>query len=195
MNEQKLIKSLNRLESSCLQKLQDPVLLANLRLEGLTFDKVYADLMTLVKSTDLNKSALDMNAHYKELLEFFDVVTTNPTALLGSETLVFKSEPRLYSESMKLNHRLTEKYATVRKELQQHQDSDRFLLFPMVIAASKAMQSKLQTYKKDHLPGGRYYDPDPQVSSVLSRLQPHNDRTEGVFGTNDWLNRILPNMT
>ena len=108
MNEQKLIKSLNRLESSCLQKLQDPVLLANLRLEGLTFDKVYADLMTLVKSTDLNKSALDMNAHYKELLEFFDVVTTNPTALLGSETLVFKSEPRLYSESMKLNHRLTE---------------------------------------------------------------------------------------
>ena len=54
---------------------------------------------------------------------------------------MFKSEPRLYSESMKLNHRLTEKYAPVRKELQQHQDSDRFLLFPMMIAASKAMQS------------------------------------------------------
>ena len=36
-------------------------------------------------------------------------------ALLGSETLVFKNEPSLYSESMKLNHRLTDKYAPVRK--------------------------------------------------------------------------------
>ena len=45
LNEQKLIKSLNRLESSCLQKLQDPVLLDNLRLGRLMFDKVYADLM------------------------------------------------------------------------------------------------------------------------------------------------------
>ena len=35
-----LIKSITRLKSSCLQKLQDPVLLANLRLEGLMFDKV-----------------------------------------------------------------------------------------------------------------------------------------------------------
>ena len=56
-----LIKSINCLKSSCLQKLQDPVLLTNLRLEGLMFDKVYADLMTLVKSTD----ALEMNGHYK----------------------------------------------------------------------------------------------------------------------------------
>ena len=35
------------------------------------FDKVYADLMVLVKSTELNKS---MNTHYKELLEFFEIV-------------------------------------------------------------------------------------------------------------------------
>lgn len=27
------------------------------------FDKVYADLMTLVKSTDLNKTAIEMSSH------------------------------------------------------------------------------------------------------------------------------------
>lgn len=80
----------------------------------------------------------------------------------------------------------------MQNELQQPQDSDRFLLFPMVIAASKAMHSKLKTYKEDHLPGERYYDPEPHVRSVLSTLQPNNNRTEGVFGAN---NRILPNMS
>ncbi len=194
LEEQRLIKALNRLESSCLQKLQDSLLLAKLRLEGLMFDKVYADLMTLVKSTELSKSSLDMNTHYEELLEFFEVLITKPTALVDSETLVFKSEPLLYSESSKLNHRLTKRYIPVRRELQRHQENDGSFLYPMVIAAGTAMRDKLQTYMEDHLPGGRYYDPDPTVSAVLSKLQPHNDRTESVFGANDWLTRILPNM-
>lgn len=34
-------------------------------------DKVYADLMMLVKSVSLNKTALSMNVHYEELLDFF----------------------------------------------------------------------------------------------------------------------------
>ena len=59
--EQKMVKSLKCLESTCSKKLQDPLLLSNLQLEGLLFDKIYADLMMLVK-TDLSKSALDMSA-------------------------------------------------------------------------------------------------------------------------------------
>ena len=47
---------------------------------------------------------------------------------------------------------------------------------------------------KDYLPGGRYHNPDPRTQSVLSKLQPHNDRCESVFGCNDWLSKILPNM-
>ena len=191
--EQKTIKSLNRLESTCLKKLQDPLLLANLQLEGLMFDKVYADLITLVKSTDLNKSALDMNAHYLELLEFFQLLITKPFTLLDLETVVFKSEPLLYSAS-KLNHRLTKKYVPVRLELYQGQDTDDSVLLSMVTAASNAMALKLQTYMEDHLPGGQYCDPNPEIKSILTKLQPHNDKTESVFGANDWLNRVLPNM-
>ena len=56
------------------------------------------------------------------------------------------------------------------------------------------MHSKLQQYMKDYLPGGRYHNPNPSVRSVLSKLQPHNNRSESVFGCNDWLSKILPNM-
>ena len=64
----------------------------------------------------------------------------------------------------------------------------------MVTAVSSAMHSKLQHYMKDYLPGGRYHNPDLIAQSVLSNLQPHNDRCESVFGCNDWLSKILPNM-
>ena len=58
LHDRQLVKSLNHLESTCLRKLKDPVIVATVKLEGLMFDKVYADLMTLVKSTELNKSSL-----------------------------------------------------------------------------------------------------------------------------------------
>ena len=45
LTEQKIIKLLNHLESTCLKKLQYPLVLSNLQLEGLLFDEVYADLM------------------------------------------------------------------------------------------------------------------------------------------------------
>ena len=63
LNERKHIKHFNHLESACYQNLKNTNLLANAKLEGLLFEKVYADLMTLVKSVDLKKSVIDMNSH------------------------------------------------------------------------------------------------------------------------------------
>ena len=56
------------------------------------------------------------------------------------------------------------------------------------------MTDKLKAYQKDHLPGGQHYAPDSKTSDVLSLLQPHNDTTESIFGMNDWLTIVLPNM-
>ena len=56
------------------------------------FDKVYADLMVLVKSTNLNKTAIEMSSHYEELLNFFSTLITEPGKLLDSDMQVFKSE-------------------------------------------------------------------------------------------------------
>ena len=75
-----------------------------------------------------------------------------------------------------------------------YQDACETSLSSLVCGASKAMSEKLKSYNKDHLHGGRYYDPDLETKKILSELQPHNDKTESVFGTNDWLHRILPNM-
>ena len=194
LKEQELVKALNCLESTCFMKLHDSLLITNLRLEGLMFDKVYADLMVLVKSTNLNKTAIEMSSHYEELLNFFSTLITEPGRLLDSDMQVFKSESFLYGKFNKLNHRLQDKYIPVRKTLYESCENDESLLFPMVSAVSTAMHSKLQLYMKDYLPGGRYHNPDPRTQSVLSKLQPHNDKCESVFGCNDWLSKILPNM-
>ena len=101
------------METTCLKKLHDSLLLIN-RLEGLMFDIVYADLMILVKSTDLNKTAIEMSLHYEELVNFFGTLITKPCEILNSDIQVFESESSLYDESSKLNHRLRDKYIPVR---------------------------------------------------------------------------------
>lgn len=63
-------KVLNRLEQYVLANLKDPVMLSNVKLDGIFFYHAYSDLTTLVKSRQLNKSVLDMNVHYLELLNF-----------------------------------------------------------------------------------------------------------------------------
>ena len=195
LKEQKLIKLLNLLELSCMKKLENSMLLSNLRLEGLLFDKIYSDLMMLVKSKDLNKTTFEMNIHLSELLHFLELIKDKPRLLLDSELQVFKSECRLYSASYpKTNHRLNKKHIPVRRCLYENNENETTLL-KMVSLAATAMASKLRSYKRDHLPEGIYYNPDDtEIHSVLNELQPHNDQAESVFGCNDWINSVLPNM-
>ena len=197
LTEQKEIKKLNFLESTGLKKLNNVELLTKARLEGLLFDKVYADLMMLVKSKELCKSSIDMNVHYGELLAFLQKLTENPMLLLDDSVCVFVSETRLYGESHKINHRLHKQYFSVRKSLHdlQFEFTNEDMLLEMIEVVSKAMANKLEAYKKDHLPGGRYFAPDSKTNDVLSQLEPHNDKTESIFGMNDWLTVVLPNMS
>ena len=196
LNEQKMLKKLNMLETTCLKKLSNVTLLTKVRLEGLLFDKVYADLMMLVKSENLRKSSLDMNIHYSELLGFLRSITDDPKILLDSSACVFVSELNLYENNIKLNHRLHKQYLPVREVLYDCAtvDTNQALLFNMIHKVGNSMAEKLKAYKKDHLPGGKYFNPDRKTCAVLSSLAPHNDLTESVFGMNDWLTTILPNM-
>ena len=70
LNHLRTVKTLNRLEQYVLSNLQDKVMLLNIKIDGLFFYRVYADLTTLVKSNKLSKPVLDMNVHYLELLNF-----------------------------------------------------------------------------------------------------------------------------
>ena len=53
---------------------------------------ILSDLMTLVKSRNLNKSVLDMNVHY---LNFLQEVKMHPERLMDKSIPVFISESRL----------------------------------------------------------------------------------------------------
>ena len=56
------------------------------------------------------------------------------------------------------------------------------------------MEEKLVDYAKAHLPGGKYWDPDPAVTAVLKTLKPNNDVCECILGLNDYLTTAIPNM-
>ena len=56
-----MLKSLNRLEEEVLTSIQNDTMIVHLKLHGLMFDHIYADLMMLIKSKVLDKCVLDMN--------------------------------------------------------------------------------------------------------------------------------------
>ena len=124
-------------------------------MDGLFFDEVYAGLMMLMKSTDLGKKYLDLNPHMKELLDFLTELSHYPRLCLDPQHNVFRTEPRLYGDDKKLNHRNHPKYTYVQKRLYQHDDYDEHYTFPLVQRAAKLMAAKLKSYKADQLPGGK----------------------------------------
>ena len=75
------LRSLERtkeLERDVLRHMSTDVDRALLKADGIFFDAIYADLMCLLKSRQLNKTYLDMNQHYLELLERLQLYAQHP---------------------------------------------------------------------------------------------------------------------
>ncbi len=85
----------NRLEIELYRKLLDVNELTQLRADALMYYHVYADLVTLSKSNELNKSVMDMNQHYLELYCFLGDVEKDPSVVMNENYAVFKSEKSL----------------------------------------------------------------------------------------------------
>ena len=56
------------------------------------------------------------------------------------------------------------------------------------------VREKLHSYAGRQLPGGEYWDPDPNVKNELDKLKPTNDLYESILGLNDYLTTSLPNL-
>ena len=56
------------------------------------------------------------------------------------------------------------------------------------------MREKLCTYACNQLPGGKYWDPEPDVRMELTKLKPTNDLCESILGLNDYLTTAIPNL-
>ena len=75
----------NKLEHRVFKKLQDQDKLSQLKCDAIMFHHMYCNLVMLVKSTDLDKCALDMNKHYLELKVFLEEVELNPDIALNKD--------------------------------------------------------------------------------------------------------------
>ena len=154
---------------------------------------VYSDLMALAKSNTLNKSALDMTYHYLELLTFLREIQQYPDTILDSQYQVFRSERRLYGDDARVNHRLHEKLKPAYKCLMRSETWDQELLYPLIVSGAAAMETKLCEYAKDYLPGGLYWNPNPHVREIMTKLKPTNDLCESLLGLSDYLSSAIPN--
>ena len=158
------------------------------------FHHVYSNLVMLAKSSDLNKCTFDMKKHYLELRLFLEEVEHNPETALNKEFKVFPSEEQLYGNNKAVNHRLHPMYEPVENRLFTKDDWDDTLLYPLLTAGVAEMKEKLCTYAKDQLPGGKFWEPEPEVEAVLRSIKPNNDLCESILGLNDYLATAIPNM-
>ena len=186
----------NKLEREVFTKLSDPKQLAMLKCDALMFYHVYADLVMLSKSTDLHKSALDMNIYYLELKSCLQEIEQHPEVVMEKSYRVFQSESdTLYGSNKTLNHRLHQISLAVYERVFQTDEDEASLLYPLLTDGAMKMKEKLCTYAANQLPGGTYWDPaDPKIREVLTTLQPSNDFCESILGLNDYLTTAIPNL-
>ena len=184
----------NKLEREVLTKLKDSHARANLKADGLMFVHVYADLVTLAKSEELNKNALDMTIHYLELSGFLEHLTDDPTIAFDVEMQVYKTERRLYDAKSNLNHRIKPKNLFVYQRLFVTDPTYDTLVLEKLAKGAASMRNKLKVYAKDYLPSGRYWSPPEHVANILRGIKPTNDICESILGLNDWLQTAIPNV-
>ena len=177
----------NKLEKELYVQLQDTAILALLKADALMFYFVYATLTNLAKSQELNKSAYEMGQHYLELKMYLEEVEKYPEVTQDQNHHVFPSEQRLYYE-------LT---ASTRDPVWNrlfHKDGFDDIVLSKLSSGATAMKEKLVLYASSQLPGGEYWDPDPDIKNVLSNIKPTNDLCESILGLNDYLTTAIPNM-
>ena len=184
-------KNKNNLEQAVFAKLQDELLLCQVMADCIMYYHVYADLVMLSKSNILGKSAFTMNQHYYEIQNFLTAVIENPEIVLNSDYHVF-SEAKLYSDDQKTNHRL--RSSTIYDNLFDMCKDCTTTLYPLLINGADSMREKLCTYAHSQLPGGEYWDPEPQVKNLLCCIKPSNDVCESILGLNDYLTTAIPNL-
>ena len=157
------------------------------------FHHIYSNLVMLAKSKKLDKNVLEMNQPYLELQAFLSEVEQHPEMALDPNVRVFPSEERLDGQDTKLNHRLHLSYDSIEDVVFSRSENDEDLLRLLALGASK-MNAKLSSYAENQLPGGRYWDPEPDVQSVLKSLKPNNDLCESILGLNGHLSIVMPNL-
>ena len=135
-----------------------------------------------------------MRKHYLELKIFLNNIEECPEIVTNCYYKVFSSEPRLYMDDSKFNHRIHGHMELIQDHLFQSLPEDKTALFSIITRGASFMQAKLCSYASDFLRNGIYWEPDAETTSVLKALEPSHDLCESILGLNDYLCTALPNM-
>ena len=95
---------------------------------------------------------------------------------------------------VKCNHRLHNQYEHIEQQVFTAEESDSSLLYPLLATEAIAMKEKLSKYAHSILPGGKYWESDPDTEAILKQLKPNNDLCESILGLNDYLTTAVPNL-
>jgi hypothetical protein len=157
----------NKLEIEVYEKLNDDKIMAAVKADGLMFTHVYANLVTLAKSTVLNKSAFDMRIHYLELDSFLEMIIDDPEKVFDEKLQVFRSEQKLYSEPLAIAQDHAD--AVCKRMFTVDLWDDR--VCQIVSKGASEMRKKLHTYATDYLPKGKILGPSRKYTE-----HPQKDR-------------------
>lgn len=119
------------------------------------------------------------------------MVECNPEAAMDQNLQVFPSEKKLYGNDKKVNHRLHPSYLPNEEVVFCYSETDWPCLSPLLSLEAAKMNAKLSSYAQNQLPGGKYWEPEPDVASAL---KPNNDVCESILGLNDYLSVTMPNL-
>ena len=135
-----------------------------------------------------------MNKHYLELQTFLSMVERNPEAAMDQNLQVFPSEKKLYGNDKKVNHCLRPSYLPIEEVVFRYSETDWPRLSLLLSSEAAKINAKLSSYAQNQLPGGKYWEPEPDVASILRSLKPNNDVCESILGLNDYLSVTMPNL-
>ncbi|KAK3091774.1 hypothetical protein FSP39_022550 [Pinctada imbricata] len=127
---------------------------------------------------------LEMNQHYKTLVDFLHNAAGNTDAVMQfacGENTPFATVIDREDKSVEM---LTKEDLAIDP-----------ILIPLLQALFVAIESLLKRMVVDHLPGGKFSNPDDQMRAESQSTMTHNKLPEFVFGQLDQLLRYRPNST
>ncbi len=169
----------NKLHSSVLTDIKKPLVMAGCKVLGLLSKVLSAPLWRVLEET---KHVLDMNHYYEQVISFLERTCEDSSAFLMGEDSPFPDE-------------LVERDEVFTRLSMDSSQEVEAITGPITHALCTALLQLLSRMVKDHLPGGRYQDVNPQEREKMTSVIPHNKLPEFVFGQLDFLVRYRPNAS
>jgi E1A/CREB-binding protein len=160
--------------------IKEGLYLAGAKALGLVSKFVSSPLWRLIEAPG---HILDMNIHFKTLVDFLDEASND--CLKIGQFITGISTP--------LNSETTDSDKVLQALIADHKLDE--IVIPMLQQMFLAMQQLFRRMIAEHLPGGKFWEPSDQLTEETKSVKKHNKMPEFVFGQLDHLIDFRPNAS